>query len=42
MGAFRGELKTAVAGQTRTMLYGMLGMTVSVGGLVVAAARLGA
>lgn len=32
VGAFRGELKTAVAGQTRTMLYGMLGMTVSVGG----------
>lgn len=39
--AFRGELVTAVAGQTRTMLYGMLGMTVSVGGLVLAAARWG-
>lgn len=39
--AFRGELVTAVAGQTRSMLYGMLGMTLSVGGLVLAAGRLG-
>ncbi len=41
LAAFRGELVAAVVGQTRTTIFAMAGTVVSVGGLVLAAARLG-
>ncbi|MDP9405741.1 MAG: hypothetical protein M3O86_03945 [Actinomycetota bacterium] len=41
LAAFRGELVAAVVGQTRTTIFALAGTVVSVGGLVLAAARLG-
>jgi predicted nuclease with TOPRIM domain len=39
--AFRGELNAAVSGQTRTMVFSLLGAVLTTGSLVLAAARLG-
>jgi hypothetical protein len=38
---FRGELISAMAVQTRTMLFSMLGTILTLGGLILAVARLG-
>jgi len=39
IGAFRGELVTAITSQTRSLLLGIIGSGLSMGGLVLAAAR---
>jgi len=40
IGAFRGELNAAITGQTRAILVSMVGMALSTGSLVLAAAQL--
>lgn len=40
-GDFRGEINSAITGQTRTIMFSMLGFIVANGGFVVAVARWG-